>query len=293
MKGKKGRNDDIFANMPPDLAAYFQGVTERKGIEALPEALIEARKKFSDWTANKRNTKRNGAEVETDTISLEEIEARDAADAEYDNAFAEVEKYEAGSPTIQMFSREKLRTVERGDVLRFDHSDTSWDVIGYDAKGDVLTVVPKGTLDNPLMTDEEISSSMVQYRVSEDGFEEVPKKPTEPPKPKKRKDDGRKDEGRTAETVAGNAQGASDRAKGGEEKSFKLESATAEEIKSEETRRKEREEIKKRQPSVKKSRVSFKNEAEAKKAAKALAAIDFMSEELNAPSSMAQQKPTA
>jgi hypothetical protein len=81
---------------------------------------------------------------------------------------------------------------------------------------------------------------------------------------------GCKDEGRAAETVSGDAKVASDGAKGGEEKSFKIESATAEEIKGEETRRKERAGIKKRQPSVKMSRVTFKNKAEAKKAAKAL-----------------------
>lgn len=95
----------------------------------------------------------------------------------------------------------------------------------------------------------------------------------------RRKEDGCKDEGRAAETVSGDAKGTSDGAKGGKEKSFKLESATAEEIKGAETRRKERAEIKKRQNApLKKSRVSFKNEAEAKNAAKALPAIDFMSE---------------
>ena len=66
-----------------------------------------------------------------------------------------------------------------------------------------------------------------------------------PQNSRKRKEDGRKDEGRADETVSGDAKGASDGAKGGEEKSFKIESATAEEIKGEETRHKERAEIKK------------------------------------------------
>jgi hypothetical protein len=88
---------------------------------------------------------------------------------------------------------------------------------------------------------------------------------------------GCKDEGRAAETVSGDAKGASDGVKGGEETSFKLESATAEEIKGAEPRRKERAGIKKRQNAP----IKMKNAAEESRVNKLednLAALFYSSE---------------
>ena len=234
MTPRRGGNDAMTEDMPDDLKAVVDGMIEKRGPEAVADWFLDVRRKYAEWAASARDRRRQERGL-PDGVSLDEIEAREQADAEYDNALAEVERYEAGSPTVQNFSSAQMRELKRGDVLRFDHADTSWDVVGYDAGSNVVTLVPQGALDNPLMDAGEVAANMVKYRVSENGFEEVR--------------DGRETERGASENLAGDAQGSSVRAGAGEEGKggFALESVSAEEIKAEEKRRREKAEIRRRQ----------------------------------------------
>ena len=235
MKSKRGGNDTMTEDMPLELKAVVDGMIENRGHEVVADWFLDIRRKYAEWAEDKRERQRTEKGL-PEGLTLDEIEARDEADAEYDNALAEVERYEAGTPTIQNFSRERMNELKRGDVLRFDHADASWDVVGYDADADVVTLVPQGALDNPLMSDGEIAAEMVKYRVSENGFEEVK--------------DGRKDERGASENRTGDAQGSAVRKGAGEkggEGDFALDGGTAEEIRAEEKRRRERAEVRRRQ----------------------------------------------
>lgn len=71
---------------------------------------------------------------------LGELADKEVADAEYNNAFVEVEKYDNGHPFIKMFSADELSKLQEGDTIRFDHADIEWVVVSYDKKRGVLTV---------------------------------------------------------------------------------------------------------------------------------------------------------
>ena len=163
---KEGGNDAICDDAPQEVKAYL----EQNGPEALAEAFLKARDDYANWAKNAKEAARKRKDAKNkkrfdddDVISNDMIEALDAANKEYNEAFAEVERYENGSPTIQTFSREQMKNLKKGDEIRFDHADADFDVIGYDAENDILTV-------HPSMGFEE---EREKYRISPDGIERI------------------------------------------------------------------------------------------------------------------------
>lgn len=258
-----GGNDEKPDLVPPELEKYIKETP----LEQICNRLIEAQADYRKWKSRAMDAYRTG-KAEQDyrngkTITLDEIEERDKADAEYDNALAEVLRYGPDSNEVKYFSKENMKDFRKGDVIRFDHADEQWHCEGYDADNDILTVTSWGTSDNP-----QIGEQKFQYRVSEHGFEEIPYSETEvevseTPKQEEKKgkeEDGLKDERGTAEVVSRNEGGETSGTKGGVEEAesgeggereepepFSLESVTAEQETNERKKRKEKAAIKKGQ----------------------------------------------
>lgn len=258
-----GGNDEKPDLVPPELERYIKETP----LEQICNRLIEAQADYRKWKSRAMDAYRTG-KAEQDyrngkTITLDEIEERDKADAEYDNALAEVLRYGPDSNEVKYFSKENMKDFRKGDVIRFDHADEQWHCDGYDADNDILTVTSWGTSDNP-----QIGEQKFQYRVSEHGFEEIPYSETEvevseTPKQEEAKgkeEDGLKDERGTAEVVSRNAGGEESGTKGGVEEAesgegggreepepFSLESVTAEQETNDRKKRKEKAAIKKGQ----------------------------------------------
>ena len=202
-KPKEGNNDQKPDTVPEDLASYF----EENDLEKICGDLIEAQKNYRSWVNRATSHYRKAKQDEKDRkewanmITLEEVEEKDAADAEYDNAFAEVMRYESGSPTIKYFDRENMRKLQKGDVVRFDHDDFNWHFKDYDTANDILSVVPWGTEDEPIWGDED---KPTYFRISEHGIEEV-KPETEDKEKEGENDNGQEAENRGSETGSGDA----------------------------------------------------------------------------------------
>lgn len=261
-----GGNDEKPDLVPPELERYIKETP----LEQICNRLIEAQTDYRKWKSRAMEAYRTG-KAEQDyrngkTVTLADIEERDKADAEYDNALAEVLRYGPESNEVKYFSKENMKDFRKGDVIRFDHADEQWHCEGYDADNDILTVTSWGTSDNP-----QIGKQKFQYRVSEHGFEEIPYSETEvevseTPKQEEAKgkeEDGLENERGAAEVVSRNAGGKESGAKGGVEEAkgeegkegsgvaepepFSLESVTAEQETQERKKRKEKAAIKKGQ----------------------------------------------
>lgn len=199
-KPHEGGNDAILDDAPDEVRAYL----EQHGPEAVAEAFLKARDAYADWSAKAREAARKRKAAQNkgrfnadDILSLDEIEARNAADKEYNEAFAEVERYENGSETIRNFSREQMKNLKGKDIIRFNHSDAEFIVEDYDADNDVLSV-------HPLMGFEENTE---RYRVTPDGIERI----YDEQEPQTQNQGGEPEnepetENGTAKTVAGNAE---------------------------------------------------------------------------------------
>lgn len=179
---KEGSNDAPFDNAPLEI----QALAQQKGAEAVVDAFLEAREKYNDWVIKakeaakkKREKKKSATPKVEDFISFDEQEMRSQADDEYNNAYAEVERYEQGSPTIQNFSQEQMKGLKEGDVIRFDHSESSWVVKGYDVDTDTLSVIPADVEDNPLYEEWEKESEKKEFQITKDGIQEVIKESEE------------------------------------------------------------------------------------------------------------------
>lgn len=214
-KPEEGSNDQIPDRLPPEL----QHFAEQEGMEALADALLEAREKFRKWVSDCRAAKEKaradkaaGKSRQTDEdldaadenfVSIDEIEAKENADAEYADALGEILKYNVDSPEIQYFNQDNLGKLNPGDSIRFDHSDSTFEVVDYNPEDNSLTVVPSGVMDNPILEDWEKDGAKERYRITDSGFERIPNEP------KGTEHDGENEDG-TTETGSSDANGAAE-----------------------------------------------------------------------------------
>ena len=162
--------------------------------EDILSAFIEQFEQFLEW-------KSSGAvgRVERETIErleaeeaaerefyLNEIAEKEEADEEYNNAFVEVDKYDADHPFVKMFAFEELSKLKKGETIRFDHSHVEWMFESFDPKTGVMIV-------SDPFTDEVTKYCVTKNSISE--YKEEEKK------------DERKDKRGTSETRNGDAQG--------------------------------------------------------------------------------------
>lgn len=195
---REGGNDNIGDDAPHEVQAFL----EANGPEALADEFLKARDKYAKWSKTARESARKRKEAgnkkrfdDDDIISIDEIEARDSADKAYNEAFAEVSRYDNGTPEIENFSQEKMKGLKEGDTIRFDHSDTEFEVNGYDAENDILTV-------HPIVGFEEETE---KYHITPDGIERIfEEEETETQPTEGEVTNEPKDEDGTAETGVGN-----------------------------------------------------------------------------------------
>lgn len=195
-KPKEGSNDSALDDLPPEA----QGLYEKGGPVAIAEAFLKAKENYSQWVDSAKEAARKRKEAsgkkrfdDDDIISLDYIESKDSADKEYNEAFAEVERFGADSPEIQNLSREQMESLKEGDKIRFDHSDAEFIVNGYDADNDILTVFG--------FDGEE------KYHIGPEGIEKVDNETIDSNNQVNQKGtetNGQETENGTTETVAGN-----------------------------------------------------------------------------------------
>lgn len=242
MRPRKGTNDGITEDMPSPLKEYVDGMIERDGPEAVADWFLETRRKYAEWAAGRRGAAREAreaAKVRAEEDAVYDYEgmsaARDGADAEWDGAIGEIEAgdpmFGATSEYVKPFSRENLRNAKQGDIIHFDHDKHSFALDAYDnAKGEVTLI-------------DERDGVRRRFKVSKNGIREI--------------GDGRRNEEVVDKDNAGDAGGgrrsaarAPGEAAGGERgggEDFALESATAEELKAEKERQRQRDEVRRRQ----------------------------------------------
>lgn len=252
-----GQNDGVLQRLADEL--NNPSIADMSP-EQLHKAILDDRDNYAQWAERKRRElsgervetpeerhwreaeeadRANTAEIGGEEYHIDELEAKTAADEQYDNAFAEVDRHDGERETFDAFSRDRLRSLKTGDALRFDHADEAWEVVDYDRDGDVLTLMPEGMRSNPLFSDAEKAESLVKYAVTPDGIREL-----------KGERNGRENEGRASEDISGDAQGAGDGGSRGaadaEGRDFALDGGTAEEIAAEQRRIRDRAEIERR-----------------------------------------------
>lgn len=110
--------------------------------------------------------------ADEDAYYLEQMAAQSEADEEYNNALGEVMQYGVNGKTIKAFTPENLKKLNRGDMVRFDHSDTAFDFVSYNEKTGELVLAPEGAVGNPLLTEDEQLIGNIRYVVTAEGISE-------------------------------------------------------------------------------------------------------------------------
>ena len=243
---REGGNDEALDDAPPEVQAIYSRAEEDgvpgAGRIAVAEALLKAHEAYSDWRRKEKERRRTAPERaalrerqradEQNAYDFDELfAARDAMDEEFANALGVVEG--ADETDYAILSPSSLQKAAEGDRIRFDHDAEAFAFESFDPEGGVLTVV-----DYDVDADTETRR---RYRITENSIEEIT-------------DDGREEEGGVDEDSAGDEEGPADgggESQGGENRSggetFTLESATAEQLKAEQERQRQRDEVRRRQ----------------------------------------------